>query len=32
MLNRLNILHWICTAVDKFSSAFSSKCYFFKGG
>jgi len=27
MLNRLNILHWICTAADKFSSAFSSKCF-----
>ena len=27
MLNRLNILHWIWTAADKFSSAFSSKCF-----
>ena len=25
--NRLNILQWICTAADKFSSASSSKCF-----
>jgi len=32
MLNGLNILHWMCTTPDKFSSAFSAKWVFFKGG
>jgi len=32
LMNCLNILHWKFTTADKFLSAFSSKCFFFKGG